>query len=146
VATPLFTSDAEALKAATDAYAAYQRVSDEVLHDGGLHADRYADVASGSALKKALNGAKQFRDQGLHTTGVSKFDSIRLQQRTRSTVTVYVCDDVSGTDLLDSAGHSQVKPGSNRRTPWEVEIRPGPSTAPVVSKRDFWAGSNFCER
>jgi hypothetical protein len=142
--TALFSSDAEALKAATDAYAAYLKVTDEVLHDGGRGSDRYERVAEGSALKKALDGAKDFRQRHLHTIGESRFDSAELQVRAAESVSIYVCDDVTRTDLLDANGQSQVRSGAARRTPWQVEVRSAAGQRLLVSKRDYWTGSDYC--
>jgi len=145
VHTALFASDAEALKAATDAYAAYQHVTDEVLHAGGQGADRYEKVALGSALEKALDGARQFREKGLHTTGESRFDSVQLQERSSKSVSFYVCDDVSDTDLLNSSGQSQAAASGTKRTPWQVEAKADGGSTLLISKRDFWTGSDFCQ-
>ncbi|WP_157560843.1 hypothetical protein [Humibacter albus] len=144
---PLFSSDEEALAAATKAYAAYQAVTDEVLHDGGESPFRYRKVAAGSALRDALTGAKDMRESGLHTVGKTTFDSAKLQSRSRlakTRVQFYVCDDVSGTDLVDASDVSQVTNPKNRRTPWEVEIQFSTRSHGLVYVRDFWSGDDFC--
>ena len=70
--TPVFANEAEALAAATKAYAAYVKVSDEILADGGRNPERINDVATGEAREIAKRGFTKFRDGNLTSTGSSK--------------------------------------------------------------------------
>ena len=113
-ATPVFASEAEALAAATKAYAAYVRVSDEILADGGKNPERIETVSKRDARKSALEGFLKFRERGLASIGVSKIGPLFAQEYLpRSAggigvLTAYACLDVSGIDVLDSAGASVV--------------------------------------
>jgi hypothetical protein len=148
VASPLFASDDEALKAATDAYAAYLKVTDEVLHDGGHRSDLFVSVTIGDALVQALADAKEFREKSAHTTGRTKFDSERLsyyRESAFSPVEIFVCDDVGAVDVRDMNGKSLVSTDRKTRTPWQVDLRPIEQAGHlVVSERTAWIGDDFC--
>ncbi|QDZ14313.1 hypothetical protein [Humibacter ginsenosidimutans] len=147
VATPLFSSDDEALKVATDAYAAYLKVTDEVMQDGGRNADRFETVAIGEALSQAMESAKEFRSSGVRSTGRSAFDSIRLQSPVRTDsrkVDVYLCDDTSHVDVLDATGKSIVASDRRTRIPFAVTVIPRAAGGFVVSERDHWTGASYC--
>jgi predicted flap endonuclease-1-like 5' DNA nuclease len=145
--TPAFASDAEALKAATDAYAAYLKMSDTILSEGADRPDRFRQVATGDALRTALDGVGTYAERGLHTTGRTTFDSARIQSihdgRPHS-VSIYVCDDVSNIDVVDSAGRSLVKPDRNPRTPFIVTVDFENTASKLVSGRTLWEGKDFC--
>jgi hypothetical protein len=145
--TPAFASDAEALKAATDAYAAYLKMSDTIAHDGGANPERIADYASGRALERALANVKEYRAQGVHTTGNTRFDSARLQSIDVGppwSIVMYLCDDVSGVDVLNRGGQSLVSPDRNARTPFEVTVNAGRTGRVTIHDRELWQGKNFC--
>ncbi|MCU1575736.1 MAG: hypothetical protein JWP70_440, partial [Leifsonia sp.] len=120
--TPVFASDEEALKAATDAYAAYLAMSDTILADGGANPERLKEVATGKALEAELKGFALARSRGWYTTGSSTFDRLRVQSidrshSTQAVVTVYLCVDVSKVDVRDSGGVSVVSPSRPARSP-----------------------------
>ncbi|GAB3802713.1 hypothetical protein GCM10028798_20500 [Humibacter antri] len=146
--TRLFASDAEALKAATDAYAAYLKVTDNVLSEGGADSARLESVASGDALKKVRADTADFKDNNAHTVGTTKFDSVRLaffEPGARQPVAIYVCDDVSNVDVVDSSGKSLVAPDRKARTPWHVTfVRPANEGHLLVAERALWTGGGFC--
>ncbi len=147
-ATPAFASDEEALGAAEKAYAAYLAVDDAVLHDGGLNADRYEAVASGEALKASISNAEKFQAESVRTTGASSFRTEKLQATQFlgdgvTSVAVYVCDDVSGVDLLDSTGRSLVSPNRKPVAPFVITMERQNRTD-RISQRELWTTENFC--
>ena len=146
---PVFASDEEALAAATEAYAAYLKVSDAVGSEGGSNPERYDGVASGPALANASKSAGQFRDMGAHSVGVTSFEVADLQSwgydRERGTfVTLYLCDDVSQVDVFDSNGASIVSPDRPDRTPFEVSLTALVDSELQLASKDAWKGGNFC--
>ena len=129
---PLFASDAEALAAATKAYAAYLKVSDEISHDGGRNPERIKPYATGNALDLALKSAQQFRDADAHAIGETKLSDVALQRSSDDSAVVYACEDVSGVDIIGRDGTSLVP--SDRRTRYSVQISVALATGgrPVV--------------
>lgn len=119
--TPVFSSDEEALAAATAAYAAYLALSDQIFVDGGASPERLSAVAAGEFLAASVAGFKETQIKGWRSTGGSTFDSVVLQRydssfEGESAVTIYLCEDVSAVDVLDAAGMSVVSMDRPPRT------------------------------
>ncbi|MES2094049.1 MAG: hypothetical protein V4531_09595, partial [Actinomycetota bacterium] len=97
-AQPVFANEAEALAAATKAYAAYVKVSDSVTADGGKNPRRIARFVSTEQLGRELKGFQYFKDNSLSSVGQSKFDSPRIQvysgdSKSTFELSIYVCSD-----------------------------------------------------
>jgi len=142
--TPLFANEEEALKAATEAYAAYVEVSDQILMDGGKDPGRLTSVATGDQLKENLKGYTRARDEGLHSTGGTNFDRLRVQQIgtvRESAVVVYLCEDLSLVDVLDASGSSVVAPSRPDKAGYEVSFSFGSTVPPVlkVASKTPWS-------
>ena len=111
--TPLFASDAEALKAAEAAYKRFNDVADAVFDAGGVGADRLNAVSVDPLLKESLRDFEDVRAKGLRSTGKVVDRDFRLQSTgpgPADAVVMYVCEDLSGSDVVDANGHSVVKP------------------------------------
>jgi hypothetical protein len=151
-ATPLFHSDEEALGAAEEAYAAYLRVSDQILMDGGKKPERLLEVATKDVLNQEQLGYEKARTLGHKSTGGSTYDQMRIQDinadpsANHAVVTVYVCDDVSAVDIVDSNGKSVVSPERPDRFPTSVTFDLDATTPPslIVASVDEWTGADFC--
>jgi hypothetical protein len=150
-ATPVFASEAEALAAATKAYAAYVRVSDEILADGGKNPERIEAVALGDALQGALSGYSEFRSKNLHSVGVSSIDHVTLQSFSvdstsgKDIASIYVCLNVSSVEVLNKSGISVVSPTRPPRQPFQVsEDWDSVNRKLVVSSREPWADGGVC--
>jgi hypothetical protein len=146
---PVFASDEEALKAATDAYAAYLAMSDTIAQEGGINPERIKDYAADDELASALKSFEQYRQAGAHNTGSTRFAGVRLQSASyllpeSTSVVIYVCNDVSGVDVLDRAGASLVKPGRPSMTPFEVSTAKVTGRGLVVTSKARWEGDDFC--
>jgi hypothetical protein len=141
---PVFASDDEALAAATDAYKAYLAMSDLIASEGGQRPERMADVAVDSALSDAVEGLTQFTTMNLHSSGATAFDHLSLQKRSSDDVDVYLCEDVSGIDVLDGQGVSVVSPNRKPRTPFQVTLTRTSNASLLVKNRVAWAGQYFC--
>ena len=122
--TPVFTSEAEALAAATKAYAAYVKVSDEILADGGKNPERIEGVASGAQLKADFSGFESARKAKVHSIGSTAFESVVLQsydpQQADALIAVYLCEDVSNVNVVDDSGNSIVVPSRPDRVKYQV--------------------------
>lgn len=123
-ATPIFATEAEALTAATEAYAAYVRVSDEIFIDGGINADRLKTVAAGKQLKINMEGFAQARAKNYRSSGGTTFDRVTLQSFAPSQkdtfVQIYVCDDVTLVNVFNSSGESVVSASRPDRAGYQV--------------------------
>jgi hypothetical protein len=145
-ATPLFSSDEEALAAAEEAYAAYLRVSDQILMDGGNEPERLLEVATNDVLANEESGYDKAKAVGLRSTGGSSFDQMRIQSVDDRSLTVYLCKDVSRVDILDVNGQSVVPSSRPDRYPLSIEFQSvDDRTKLVVSNVSDWEGENFCE-
>jgi len=147
--TPIFASDEEALAGAQSAYAAYQNAVDEILMDGGAQPERLREYVTPALYDQEAVGFEQIAADGFHQVGRTFFDSLQLQSYDPSAqdgvagLVVYLCSDVSETDIKDSAGKSVVPEGGTDRTPFQVtfdmvDARYLPAT------RTVWTGANFC--
>lgn len=110
-----YASDEEALAAAEEAYAEYVRVSGEILEQGGADPERLETVVTGDFLASSIEGLREFEEAGKRQTGESKVGNAELQRYSpsggsREIITIYVCRNISGVDVLDSSGQSVVSP------------------------------------
>lgn len=118
--TPLFASDEEALKAATEAYAAYLKMSDTISHDGGANPERIKPYATGNAVDLALRSAQQYREAKAKATGATTFSNPQLQQNNSSRITFYACEDTSDVQVFGPDGKSMAPP--DRQTKFPVAV------------------------
>jgi len=146
--TPVFASDAEALAAAEKAYAAYVRISDQILIDGGAHPERLQPITSAALYADELKGFQLTAKNGWHSTGGTTYDHFSLEtynpRDPSSVVVAYVCSDVSRVDVVDSAGTSVVSPDRPERTPFEVTFALVGTERLVITGDDVWTGGGVC--
>jgi hypothetical protein len=149
-ATPLFASDAEALAAAEEAYAAYLAVTDAIFADGGKDPERLLEVATREVFEAQLEGYVSAANEGWTGVGSTTLDSVTLERydpgNARSTVSIYGCVDLSEVDVVDSSGVSVVSPTRPNRTPIQATLdSSGGARFPlIVSGERPWTGENFC--
>lgn len=146
---PVFASDAEALAAATEAYAAYLALSDQISREGGANSHRMAALVSKDVLAEELTGFDQFQSAGAHSVGTTKFSVAKLQSAEyatsrRTVISLYICEDVSGVNVLDETGASLVSAARNPITPFEVRFEMSRLSTLVLTERSVWAGVTFC--
>ena len=143
-ATPVFATEAEALAAATEAYAAYVRVSDEIFVDGGINVDRLRTVATGKQLKINLEGFAQAQAKNYKSSGGTTFDRVALQSFVPSQrdafVQIYVCDDVTLVNVFNSSGESVVSASRPDRTGYQVTFSFSERSANhlLLSDKESW--------
>jgi hypothetical protein len=150
-ATPVFASEAEALAAATKAYAAYSAASDAVTAQGGVNAERISRFVSDEQLVRELKGFKYYQDNAVSSVGITKFDSVRIESfsgepATSFELSVYLCSDVSSIRLVDSLGADITPSNLPNRSPLEVgfELGTGSKEKLIVSRSDSWTGTDYC--
>ncbi|MCB1282027.1 MAG: hypothetical protein KDB18_10950 [Salinibacterium sp.] len=147
-ATPVFASDEEALAAATDAYAKYRSVLDEIFTKGGNDLSKLATVATGDQLQVEMSSFAEIKNRGLHSTGGTTFTTQGLQQYDpgspdgHSIVVAYICEDVSSVDVLNSSGESVVSPDRPDTSLYEVafDLDSGGQQL-LVSHKERWSDS-----
>jgi hypothetical protein len=144
-AAPLFASDAEALAAATAAYAKYLEVSDQIARDGGANPERLKPYVSSTFYSKVLESTARFVATGSHGVGASSFSNIHIQS-TNVQLNFYICNDVTSFRLQNSLG-VDVTPVT-RSNIWPLVLSFEPSTSGlsklVISGSETWTGTNFC--
>ncbi|HVX08317.1 hypothetical protein [Humibacter sp.] len=143
-ATPLFSSDAEALKAATDAYAAYLKVSDEISHDGGANPERIKPYVTTHQYQRELKGFDSFRSKALHTTGSNTFDSMQIGNVSGTSIDAYVCFSSVNIHVLNDKGEDVTPSRDSPRIPFELAFDARDKNHLLLSRSDIWSGHNFC--
>lgn len=145
--SPMFASDAEALAAATKAYAAYLKVSDEISHDGGTNPERIKPYATGKALALAIKSTQQYAASGAHSAGDTVLRNSYLQGSgsDQRRAVIYTCEDVSGVDVVDANGVSLVEPDRPTLSAFMVSLvrRTGNSKL-IVEERKPWDSEGVC--
>lgn len=140
-ARPAFASDEEALAAAEEAYSRYLATIDSILSEGGDSPERLRDLVSPEIFEREAAGFATYKEREWHTVGATTFTLI-LQRWDDREVTVYACDDLSATDVLDSAGTSIVAAGRATQYAFEVVMHAEPPM--TITSKEPWTGGNVC--
>jgi len=109
--TAAFASEEEALAAAVAVYDRFNEISDEVGQSGGHDAERLGEVLVGEFLDASVEGYRGWAEKGWRQVGATSFRDASLQQYSAgpsAAVIIYICDDVTGADVVDSGGQSIV--------------------------------------
>ncbi len=139
-----FASGPDALAAATELYARYLAVADRVLSDGGADPDRLNEVLTGDALAMARADAAEFRAKGLRWSGTTRYRPPILQTYGPTSISLYVCEDVSEADLLDSSGKSLVTGKGSPLAAFEAHLTVRHDGVLLIAERLFWDGPGIC--
>ncbi|MBX3104143.1 MAG: hypothetical protein KF867_04120 [Cryobacterium sp.] len=144
--TPIFKSDEEALAAAKEAYERYLDVTDRILKNADSDIGELASVLGGKQLEVEIEGAKDFRSKAWSAVGEVILKGGTLQQYDRfatagrAIVVAYICEDVSGVDVLDSSGKSVVDVNRPATTLYEVVFDWQVESASLrISDRQRWS-------
>ena len=148
-ATPLFASDAEALKAAEEAYAAYLKVSDQITSRGAATPDSIEPYVTKAQLAKEIQGFQTVSSRKLHTSGMTRFDNSQLKQYSSSPTTrvsLYLCSDATDVRLMDEAGFDVTPDSRIDRQAFEVDFISASMTKStlVLSRSEPWSGTDIC--
>lgn len=150
-AAPLFASDDEALEAATAAYAEFLRVSGEILRDGGADPERLRPLVSDEVYETEAEGFARLRQNAWRSVGQSEAVGVVLQQHlagdsANTEVIVYVCVDLTGTDVVDSVGQSVVDPARPLELAFEVVFEAKESGSLVIAEKSVWEEPSTCSQ
>lgn len=144
---PLFSSDEEALAAATAAYEEYLAAVDAALAEPGAANGDLELIAEGEALEEALASILTFAERGWRFEGSRRVTEARLQQvvpgHKSAFVAIYVCESVAEVDVVNSQGESVVEPTRPDLTAFEIGVEARDSEAFVV-ERALWSDLQFC--
>ena len=148
---PVFASDEEALAAATEAYAAYLAASDAAGEAGTPSRDLFLSLSSGRAHEEELSVATSFDERGWKQIGSTSFDSMAIQSveinaEKKWEIRVYVCLDVTKSDIVDSSGVSVSQPDRPLRMPLTVAFVGTDQHIDhfKMTESQVWSGSDFC--
>ncbi|WP_129590373.1 hypothetical protein [Cryobacterium aureum] len=144
---PVFASNDEALAAATAFYASYQGTANTISHDGGVDPQRITPFVTTEMLPGEIASFKRLTEKGVHLVGDLAFDSMTIQSANlkNGSVVVYMCLDVSATDIVDAAGISIVPADRISRHPLQVALTQDSTANRLVLERsELWTGKNFC--
>lgn len=143
---PIFASDEEALAAAVAAYEQHLAITAQILA-GDIEVERIREATAPGYGDERVRELESFIESGLRASGSTTIDTPSLIERHEAgglaIVSIYACQDVSATRLLNSAGQD-VTPGDREdRVPLVLEFR-GSSAAILVSGNQLWSGDDFC--
>lgn len=144
--TPLFASDADALAAATAAYAAYLAMSDQITAEGGANPERIAPYVTSAQLSREVAAFSSFLTKKEATEGRTRFDSVALEDFRDQQVSIYLCVDFTGIQLVGTNGIEGSSAPEPVRTPLEVSmVRSSSYSIPLLIERsEVWSGRNYC--
>jgi hypothetical protein len=150
-ATPVFSSDAEALAAAEKAYAAYLKVSISITGDGGSADSRIDTLVTKAQARREHDTYEYFAERGLHTTGAPDFGELQLQQVRYDSggaadLSFYVCVDSSKVRIVDATGADATPLTRPDRSALEVSMQSSSKhlTELVVAESSTWSGPGIC--
>lgn len=147
--SPIFTSDADALAAATKVYTEYLQSSDEIGHDGGADPDRIRKYASESVVQAKRAQAQKLVEANARSYGETRLTNASLQSVRQIgqsvSVSIYVCQDVSGVDVRDETGRSLISASRGDLIAYVVGFENAPSGQLIVTSNRFWTGGGVCE-
>lgn len=103
-ATPVFASDAEALAAAEEAYAAYLEISGQISDAAGANPERIAEFVTESYRSRATESFAVYSQGAIRTSGTTTADSFDLVFFDDSELQIEACVDVSESRVLDEMG------------------------------------------
>lgn len=125
---PVFATDAQAVVAATAAYAAYSDQMAAVYSTPGSDPEEIRTVASRAFADVLIAEVRQLRESGRHIAGETSFAGVSLQSVDETAragvgaVVVELCLDVSGADITDATGASIVDQTLPAKTPYLVSF------------------------
>lgn len=148
---PVFASDEEALAAATEAYATYLAAGDAAEEAGTPSREHFLSLSSGEAHESDLSVAASFDEKGWKQVGSTSFDSMTIQsaeinEDEKLEIRVYVCLDVTNSDIVDSSGVSVSQSDRPLRMPLAVAFVGTDQSNDhfQMTESRVWSGSNFC--
>jgi hypothetical protein len=145
-AGPTFATPEAAFEAAVATYQRYVDLLNIVGADGGSDPDRLREVfTDGDLADEEVSEYEDLRSNGLRVEGSMTFDKAKLVQYQDDVdlIQMYVCFDISGTKLIDSAG-SDVTPERESLTPLLVTFTITAQDRVRLRDSEQWDGPGVC--
>jgi hypothetical protein len=147
--SPVFTSDAQALAAATEVYRRFLAASDVIGHEGGSDPDRVRPYVNDVVLAAEEKQAQKLKDAHARSYGDTKVSKSQLQSVTQQgksvTVSIYACEDLSDVDVRDDSGNSLIDPSRADFVAYEVRLEGESANGLVVAANKYWSGGRVCD-
>lgn len=140
----MFTSDEAALAAATDAYAAYLKMSDTIAHEGGANPERLRVYMTAEAFENEKRDLQTWANARHHAEGWSTFRDVKLQSLSPNAMSVYLCLDISAVRVLDEKDIEVTPDNRVGVLPLNLHLQKGADPALLVGESEVWSGQNFC--
>lgn len=146
--TPMFASDEEALKAATEVYRKLITTEFGMYPSGTFDRTKLEPFATDAYLNESVTRFNTFKERGVHAKGVVAVTKSSLQSSRQSgattDVTIYACIDASAFRILDAAG-LDVTPATRADLLSNVVTLSGAEGASLkVKKSELWSGQSVC--
>ena len=141
--TPLFTSEADAFKAAEQVYRDYVDAGN--ANRNGVPTPDSTDFLTGTALESSIESARELERQGLTLSGeirVIWFTGDEFEAKS-SKVTANACVDVSGTRVADASGTDVTPQGRPVSVPLKLQFDRSAKGTLVISSSA--SGDSQCE-
>jgi hypothetical protein len=102
-----------------------------------------------SGYQFELRQARLYRKEHSHGTGAAVLNNATLQSYEErgglATITIYVCEDISGVDRLDASGKSMVSPDRGNYFDYEVVLAGRAASSLVIQSNKRWTGGGICK-
>jgi hypothetical protein len=147
--TAIFSSEDEALAAATEVYQQYSAALDEVFAAGGEGDELLGGFVTPEYLVELSEDGALERN-GWRTTGVTSFDNVSVDEVVdtgeTATVTLALCRDVSHVRIVNAEGADVTPESRLERFPVLVTFETQSTGRDTlrIAESDSWQGKNFC--
>ncbi|WP_417555429.1 hypothetical protein [Microbacterium sp.] len=142
--TALFSSDAEAFKAAEETYRAYTDASNDTNLSDPTSIDPVYEWLTNPAEAASRKNYSVYYAEKISRTGESTYDHFTPVAFKNGLITARVCVDVSAVDLVDADGQSVVPTDRVDRQPLEIEFVEGDTPTSLVIRSNIVAEGFKC--
>jgi hypothetical protein len=139
----LFSTEEEALAAATDAYTKYVETGEAILKEGGSDAGRLRQLSTQEWFETINPSYEEFQSTGNHLEGASRVVEIRLQRWSAEDVALYACRDYSEVRVVSPDGQNVTPADRPRFATFEVSFVVVGKRV-LLSRDDLWSQGEWC--
>jgi hypothetical protein len=147
--SPIFTSDADALAAATAAYRNYEQLTDAIGHDGGAHPERIKPYVNAAGYEYEQQSAAKMQSEHSHQVGSTVLNNVRLQSHEEAngvaTISIYTCEDISAVDRVVADGKSLLSADRPDFFAYVAVFRSNSDGHLVLQSNKNWTGGGICK-
>lgn len=149
--SPVFKTDAEALAAATKAYANYLKIEDKFASGGGVNVSLFDSIVTKSWMRIEKRSGRELVEAKQRQTGTTRFSRMRLESRSEhrglAEISTYACLDVSDLAYVSIHNKLHVQVSGASVVPVEVRFKSSPAKPKrlLLDWNKLWAGTDFCQ-